>query len=100
MCEWGDTVSRLVPVPANLSHTGSLIWSMKPIDRCLSRLVGALNNAGILTEACCCGHGKGPATIILHDDTRLTVDHPVGEWGEGTDPTWEPGPAESLWGKK
>ena len=46
----------------------------KPVDRCLAPFVQALNDAGLLTGGCCCGHGKpGQEKFIgLHDGTVLT----------------------------
>lgn len=52
-----------------------------PVDYCLAPLVEALNNAGAFTKACCCGHGVGPGTILLHDgtDIRLPKCRTMGE---------------------
>jgi hypothetical protein len=73
MCEWGDDVTLLVPIPANLSCTGEFRWEYKPVDRCISDLVVALNSAGIFTANCCCGHGKSTGSIILHDGRILLI---------------------------
>lgn len=74
MCEWGDTIDRWVPIMAEASHTGKMRWGIKPVDRCLAPFVQALNDAGLLTGGCCCGHGKpGQDKFIgLHDGTVLT----------------------------
>ena len=34
------------------------------IDDCLFMVISMLNNNGIKTLACCCGHGKYHATIV------------------------------------
>ncbi len=73
MCIHGDTVLTHVNVPAHLSHTGAARWAYKPVDRCIAGLVEALNVAGILTAGSCCGHGKGPGSIILQDGRELVV---------------------------
>lgn len=73
MCVHGDTIDIRVPVPARCSHTGEFRWAVKPVDRCLARLVVALNAAGALTSGACCGHGKGPGSILLHDRTEIHV---------------------------
>ena len=73
MCQHGDTVLVLVPIPAALAHDGRARWSRKPVDRCLAPLVQALNTAGRLTAASCCGHGNGPGSVILQDGRTLTV---------------------------
>lgn len=76
MCEWGNEVTLKVPIPASCSHTGEFRWDNKPIDECLAPLVQALNDAGLYTGAACCGHGKQPGFISLHDGTILTVIRP------------------------
>lgn len=35
-----------------------------PIDACIAHLVQALNDYGIETIACCCGHGKAAKSSI------------------------------------
>ena len=74
MCEWGDSVILKVPIMAEASHTGELYWKEVGVDRCLAPFVQALNDAGLLTGGCCCGHGKeGQEKFIgLHDGTMLT----------------------------
>lgn len=73
MCEHGNTVDCCVPVPADLAFEGELTWKMKPVDACLAPIVDALNRGGVLTRSCCCGHGKTPGEIVLHDFTVLRV---------------------------
>lgn len=88
MCEWGDTLNVLVPIPAEASHTGKFRWDKKPIDRCLVPFVKALNDAGLYTGGCCCGHDNPDQQkfIGLHDGTVLTFTQhdPVTRYdGEG-----------------
>lgn len=71
MCQWGDTVDLLVPIPAELSHTGKARWDVKSVDRCLAPLIKALNDRGLYTSGCCCGHSKGPGDIRFHDGQVL-----------------------------
>lgn len=73
MCEWGTEVQLLVPMPAELSHTGEFRWAIKGIDACIAPIVQALNDAGIYTANCCCGHGKAEGTIFLHDGRVLRI---------------------------
>lgn len=73
MCEWGTDIVLRVPIPAYLSHTGEFHWDNKGIDACIAPLVQALNDAGIYTANSCCGHGKRPGQIILHDGRVLIV---------------------------
>ena len=73
MCEHGDTVRLLITVPAAASHTGKAHMAVKPIDACIARIVQALNVGGVRTASSCCGHGKGPGSIILQDGRELVV---------------------------
>lgn len=73
MCQNGDEVLLIVPIPAHLSHTGKARWDIKAIDRCIAPIVQALNDAGIHTASCCCGHGKQDGEILLHDGRVLTI---------------------------
>lgn len=74
VCAWGDAVVISVPIPAALDHTGMMNWRQKPVDRCLSDIVAALNTAGVYTSSACCGHGLEPGRIALHDGRELVVD--------------------------
>jgi hypothetical protein len=76
MCSHGDEVVLLVPVPANLSHTGKFRWDTKGVDRCIAPIVQALNNAGIYTASSCCGHGEENGNIDLHDGRTLVIVAP------------------------
>ena len=80
MCEQGDTVVLNLWIPGRLDHTGK--GRMKPcdIDRCLANLVEALNTGGILTEACCCGHGKRPGNIILGNGQVIEIHETEEAW--------------------
>jgi hypothetical protein len=73
MCEWGNEEKLLVPMPAELSHTGQFRWAIKGVDACIAPLVQALNEAGVYTANCCCGHGKAPGWIALHDGRHLLI---------------------------
>jgi len=35
------------------------------VDECMKNIIKFLNESGIKTLACCCGHGKYPMTIII-----------------------------------
>lgn len=48
-------------------------WSEQEIDRCIAPLVQALNDGGILTSSCCCGHGKELGHIWLRDGRILAI---------------------------
>lgn len=63
---------RLV-VPAHLSHTGAAREKDCGIDACIAPIVKALNDGGVATVACCCGHGMMPGSIVLADGRELVV---------------------------
>ena len=73
MCEWGNNVICNVPIPAELSHTGKPYWKQIGIDSCIAPIVQALNDAGIYTANCCCGHGKADGSILLQDGRELII---------------------------
>ncbi len=73
MCEWGTTVPLEVTLPPRLSSTGRKKICVKPVDSCIAPIVKALNDAGILTTGCCCGHGKARGWIGLHDGRELVI---------------------------
>lgn len=73
MCDHGDEVLVRVPIPARNSHNGKAHWKVTPVDRCIAPIVRALIAGGIHTSGCCCGHGKEPGNILLHDGRELIV---------------------------
>jgi hypothetical protein len=73
MCKWGDTKPLEVTVPAHLSSTGKPKRKIVGVDSCIYEIVKALNDGGVYTDACCCGHGKQPGDIILGDGRELII---------------------------
>ncbi len=73
MCNWGENVNLLVPISAEASYTGEFRWAVKGIDQCIAPYVKALNDAGLYTGGCCCGHGEYDGFIGLHDGTIVTL---------------------------
>ena len=68
MCKWGtDKIVKLYKPMHNSKRTEIAV------DACLADLVQALNDAGIETIGCCCGHGKGAGDIQLADGRVLTI---------------------------
>lgn len=43
------------------------------VDRCIAPTVQALNDAGVVTVASCCGHGKMHGVISLKDGRELVI---------------------------
>jgi hypothetical protein len=73
MCEWGDDIPMMLVITKEKSHTGKARFEEVRIDRCMVPIIKALNDAGILTAECCCGHGKGNGYIALADDTYFEI---------------------------
>jgi hypothetical protein len=68
MCKWGtDKIVKLCK-PKEVSGRTEIA-----VDACLADLIQALNNVGIETVTCCCGHGKSDGEIILADGRRLII---------------------------
>ena len=53
MCKYGTTKDVFLLTEKLFSSRREI-----PVDACLARLVQVLNDYGIETIACCCGHGK------------------------------------------
>lgn len=68
---------------------GANYMPRRPLDPCITSLVLALNAAGFVTEASCCGHGVRPANIVLRDGRELIV---CRDWEDArkTDSLWPP----------
>jgi hypothetical protein len=73
MCEWGTWTVLTLTIPADLSHTGEAREKPCDVDSCIAPIVKALNDGGIPTVACCCGHGNRPGNIILGDGRELII---------------------------
>lgn len=61
MCEWGNDVEVKLFKPKEFSKK-----TTERVDSCLAPLVQMLNDYGIETRGCCCGHGKSRAEIMIH----------------------------------
>ena len=86
MCKHGDTVDVVVQVPSHLSNTGEAYAVLKPVDRCLAPIVKALNAYGVVTVACCCGHGHRNGNIVLADGRVLDIYPTVDKWERSEKP--------------
>lgn len=76
MCIHGDSRSITVVVPADLSCTGEPRWKIAKIDRCISGIVGALQEFNINMRGSCCGHGNCEGAISLQDGRVLLILDP------------------------
>ena len=71
MCERRDRL--LVSVPEYNRETKEVTWSEQEIDRCLVKIIKALNAGGIYTKMCCCGHGDHRGSIELFDGRIISI---------------------------
>lgn len=67
MCDRGDTVE------VRVHHVGEIRLGIVDVDRCMAPIIKALNEGGIATEGCCCGHGKTTGHISLSDERILGI---------------------------
>lgn len=55
------------------------------VDACISELITSLNENGIETVACCCGHGKYPVTILYRHKSNDAINGKIfdfcSQWG-------------------
>ena len=73
MCKWNTTKQLEVTIPARLSRTKKERQKIVDVDSCIYDIVETLNKNGFLTDACCCGHGNRPGSIILADGRELII---------------------------
>lgn len=71
MCEHKNDLSHEVKVKLDKpDYRGrNHCW----VDRCIAPIVQALQDAGIKTDASCCGHGYLPITIALEGEKWLVI---------------------------
>lgn len=61
MCKWGtDTVIHVIRRNNPYVPDG---WHPMGVDSCIANYVQRMNDLGIVTLGCCCGHGQGPAWV-------------------------------------
>ena len=63
MCKWGTRSKVSVIRRANPSIKDG--WHEIYVDSCLKSLIQEMNNHGIVTTNCCCGHGKGKGSVLI-----------------------------------
>ena len=73
MCKWGTNTLVNIKIPADMSHTGEERWEKIQVDSCIAPIVKALQDAGIGTRGCCCGHNSGIGDIHLQDGRVLLI---------------------------
>ncbi len=72
MCEWGT--EKFVKLNRPRPVSGRLVI---PVDACIAPLVQLLQDHGVRTIGCCCGHGKGPGFISFEDAEGVVREIPL-----------------------
>lgn len=44
-------------------------WGGIPVDTCIGKEIERLINAGVITKACCCGHGKEQPECLISEES-------------------------------
>ncbi|PUB82409.1 MAG: hypothetical protein DBP02_15265 [gamma proteobacterium symbiont of Ctena orbiculata] len=68
MCEWGIEATQV-----KLAKPKSDGRTHAPVDPCIADIVQSLNDSGLQTLACCCGHGETNGRISLEDGRELIL---------------------------
>lgn len=64
MCKWG--IYKDVKLAHPKEYSGRTVV---PVDSCLAELIQMLNDKGVHTLSCCCGHGKSEGDILIDPDS-------------------------------
>lgn len=72
MCKWGtDTTIYVIRRNNDTIPDG---WHAIAVDFCIAEYVQEMNNRGIITLGCCCGHGKAPAVVLVALESADLMD--------------------------
>lgn len=63
MCKWGTDALVKLAHPMPVSGRTEIV-----VDACIAPLVQMLNDYGVHTTGCCCGHENGPGSILYEQD--------------------------------
>jgi len=63
MCKWGTDAIVTLAHPLPVSGPTEVA-----VDACLAPLVQLLNDYGVHTTGCCCGHGQADGTVLYQQD--------------------------------
>lgn len=67
MCDHGSPMT-IVPTPEWAASSRHHPENGIPIDPCIADAIQDAWHAGVRTLGSCCGHGKGPASVVLTTD--------------------------------
>lgn len=63
MCKWGTDASVTLSRPMPISGRTAI-----PVDACLAPLIQVLNDYGVHTIGCCCGHDQIGGSVRYEQD--------------------------------
>lgn len=69
MCEHGTDMPVTLNHPRE--HSGRTVVM---VDACIAEEVQALNDAGVWTLGCCCGHGKAEPEALIHHSAATLAE--------------------------
>lgn len=84
MCQWG--ADKFIHVIRHSHPDYPDGWHEMAVDACIADYVQTMNNQGIITTACCCGHFKTPASILVATESVPLLENLGYEYH-----TFEPG---------
>jgi hypothetical protein len=56
-----------------------------PVDECISEKIQKLNDLGVITYGCCCGHGEGKASCLVDissNDLLVEMNYTLSEYSK------------------
>ena len=75
MCKWGTSVYiKVIRSPSAWRLNLSDGWYPVAVDACIADYVQKMNDLGIVTVGCCCGHGKGPGAVLVTAESEGLLD--------------------------
>lgn len=72
MCKWGTDKQIQLNRPRPVS--GRVVIE---VDACIAPLVQMLQDYGVVTTGCCCGHGKAPGWVSYEDERGVSREIPL-----------------------
>lgn len=79
MCEHGSSAILSPPPSLGIRKWDGSPKTLVSVDSCLVRVIQQLWDNGVITLACCCGHGERDPSIVLHNDTTAQEAERVRE---------------------
>jgi hypothetical protein len=72
MCKWGT--DRFIYVIRRNNDVILDGWHRIAVDACIAEYVQEMNNRGVITVGCCCGHGKEEGVVLVAEECISLLD--------------------------